>query len=103
MDSEEIRPVPVTELAPEEIAHVRKQLRGIRSVELRQFGADDGTGAALAEFLRREGLDTTVTRIERMVPKPLRRIAIRYQGSRAEITVAPEVRSARIQDGPLAG
>uniref|UniRef100_UPI0035B48254 hypothetical protein n=1 Tax=Paenirhodobacter enshiensis TaxID=1105367 RepID=UPI0035B48254 len=79
-------------ITDDELEMIRRQLRGVKVVDVRQVGGDDTVGVLLAEKLRAQGFETGLSHVERIVPSPLRRIGIRFRGDRAEITLTPEVR-----------
>lgn len=70
---------------------MRHQLRGITSVELRQIGGTRAIGHEVLKWLQAEGLEVQFRTLERMTPPPLRRIAFRFQGRQAILTLAPEI------------
>src|SRR5690606_18847527 len=70
---------------------LRRGLRGVQSVEVRQFGGPSTAADEIAAFLELEGVQSTVTRIKLMAPPPLRRFVFRYSGTSAVLTIAPEL------------
>lgn len=69
---------------------LRRGVRGVAAVDVRLIGHHATAGAEVMAFLEAEGLETSMQRIERMEPRPLRRLVFRYAGDRAELTVAPD-------------
>lgn len=84
-----------TAITEDDFVKIRRQIRGVSHVDVRQVGGNEDVGAHLVSRLREEGFETSLSRLERIVPTPLRRIGIRFQGDRAEITLTPDVRDAR--------
>lgn len=72
------------------LAAVLPKLRGIRSVTIRVFGGNTQAGPALLQQLRLRGLDVKLSGITQIVPPPISRISVRYQGVDATITLAPD-------------
>lgn len=70
---------------------MRHQLRGIAAVEVRQIGGPRTVGLEVLKWLQAEGLEVQFRELERMTPPPLRRIAFRFQGRQAILTLAPEL------------
>lgn len=87
----ESSPPPFAFLSLEAAEELRKGLRGIKTVEIRQIGGAASAGEEVASFLQLQGVVTTLTRIALMAPPPLRRYVFRYQGTSAVLTLAPEV------------
>lgn len=69
---------------------LRRGVRGVTGVDVRLIGPHATAGAEVVAFLQAEGLETSMQRIDRMEPPPLRRLVFRYTGTRAELTVAPQ-------------
>ena len=46
---------------------------------------------ALQELLRRRGMDVKISSITQIVPPPLSKLSVRYQGVDATITLAPDI------------
>ncbi|MEI4486198.1 hypothetical protein V8J36_08335 [Frigidibacter sp. MR17.14] len=67
------------------------RLNGISDVNVRVLGGDPIAGPEVIDFLRDAGFMVTSEVVERMVPPPLTRFALRYAGRSATLTVAPEV------------
>lgn len=76
-------------LTVEDAVILRRGLRGIRSVEVRQVGPHPSAGAEIVAFLDAEGLEASFRQLTHMVPPPSRRLVFRYTGDHAELTVAP--------------
>lgn len=89
------------QITEDELALIRRQLRGVQFVDVRQVGGDGSVGELLAEKLREQGFETGLSQVGRIVPMPLRRIGIRFSGNRAEITLTPDVRTAALSRGPF--
>jgi hypothetical protein len=73
------------------LAQVMPKLRGVRSVTIRVFGENNHAGPALLEQLRLRGLDVKLSGITQIVPPPISKISVRYQGVDATITLAPDI------------
>lgn len=84
-----------TAITEDDFAMIQRQIRGMSFVDVRQVGGAEGIGEHLVSRLREAGFETSLSRLNTIVPTPLRRIGIRFQGNRAEITLTPEVRDAR--------
>ncbi|MEI4472650.1 hypothetical protein [Frigidibacter sp. MR17.24] len=67
------------------------RLNGISDVNVRVMGGDPVAGPEVVDFLRSAGFMVTSESVERMVPPPLTRFALRFAGRSATLTVAPEV------------
>ncbi|MBC7137298.1 MAG: hypothetical protein H5U17_00910 [Defluviimonas sp.] len=67
------------------------RLNGVQSVTLRVLGKHPDAGPEIAAFLRASGYEVRQETLERMVPPPLTRFALRYKGKEATLTVAPAV------------
>lgn len=67
------------------------RLTGISDVHLRVMAGDPVAGREVFDFLADSGFSVTSEIVERMVPPPLTRYALRYAGPVATLTVAPEV------------
>ena len=83
-------PAPVF-LSLEDAEVLRRGLRGVHSIEVRQFGGPPRASEEIAAFLAQEGVAATTSRIKLMAPPPLRRFVFRYAGTSAVLTYAPEV------------
>lgn len=70
---------------------IRHQLRGIAVVELRQIGGSPMVAREVIGWLQAEGFEVQFRALAQMTPPPLRRIAFRFQGARAVLTLAPEL------------
>ncbi len=71
---------------------MRRHLRGVRMVELRQIGGSPEDGAEVLAYLEAQGFAVKFRLLERMSPPPLCRMVFRYPGPKqAELTIAPEV------------
>lgn len=84
-------PAAALSLADAEV--LRKGLRGVQSIEVRQFGGPPSASEEIAVFLAQQGIAATTTRIKLMAPPPLRRFVFRYAGTSAVLTFAPELDS----------
>lgn len=73
------------------LAAVLPKLRGVRSVTIRVFGRNREVGPALLQQLRLRGLDVKLSGITQIVPPPISKISVRYQGVDATITLAPDI------------
>lgn len=69
------------------------RLNGVTSVTVRVLGEHPDAGPEVTAFLRASGYDVRQETLERMVPPPLTRFALRYEGKAATLTVAPAVAS----------
>ena len=56
------------------------RLAGIDSVNVRVMGAHDHAGPEVVAFLRASGYEVSTQTLERMVPPPRTRFALRYTG-----------------------
>lgn len=80
-------------LRPTDHDVIRRQLRGVRMVELRQIGGTAEDGAEVLAHLESQGFAVKFRLLERMSPPPLCRMVFRYHGPKqAELTIAPEVK-----------
>lgn len=97
MTKADLPPLPQTPAAAplfltlEDAEILRRGLRGVQSVEVRQFGGPASAADEIAAFLELEGVQSTTTRIKLMAPPPLRRFVFRYSGTSAVLTIAPEL------------
>ena len=73
------------------LAAILPKLVGVRSVVIRVYGNDREAGPALQELLRRRGMDVKISSITQIVPPPLSKLSVRYQGVDATITLAPDI------------
>lgn len=71
--------------------HILSHLNAVGHVTVRVLGAHPEAGAEVVAFLRAEGYEVDSEVLERMVPPPLTRFALRYRGRDATLTVAPDV------------
>ena len=78
-------------LTLEDAEVLRRGLRGVQSVEVRQFGGPPSAADEIAAFLELEGVASTTKQIKLMAPPPLRRFVFRYTGTNAVLTVAPDL------------
>lgn len=70
---------------------IMPKLRGVRSVTIRIYGQDREAGPALQQLLRRRGLDVKLSTITQIVPPPISKLSVRYQGVDATVTLAPDL------------
>ena len=68
-------------------------LGSIDHVTVRVLGEHPDAGPEVTAFLRASGYEVRQETLGRMVPPPLTRFALRYQGKSATLTVAPAVPS----------
>jgi hypothetical protein len=73
------------------LAAIMPKLRGVRSVTIRIYGKDREAGPALQQLLRRRGLDVKLSAITQIVPPPISKLSVRYQGVDATVTLAPDL------------
>ena len=73
------------------LAAILPKLVGVRSVVIRVYGNDREAGPVLQELLRRRGMDVKISSITQIVPPPLSKLSVRYQGVDATITLAPDI------------
>lgn len=76
-------------LTPDLARGLLAQLAGIDQVLVRILGDHPAIAAEVEAFLRTAGFAVTAERLERMEPPPLKRLALRYAGRAATLTVAP--------------
>lgn len=73
--------------------YLLSHLASIDHVTVRVLGEHPDAGPEVAAFLRASGYEVRQETLSRMVPPPLTRYALRYQGKTATLTVAPAVAS----------
>ncbi|WP_376872844.1 hypothetical protein [Albirhodobacter sp. R86504] len=75
----------------EALAVVLPKLKGVRSVTIRIYGPNAEAGPALQNLLQRRGIGVKISSITQIVPAPLSKFSVRYQGADATLTVAPDL------------
>lgn len=72
--------------------YLMSHLNGVEDVTVRMMGPHPKEESEVVGFLSDAGFSVTSQVLERMVPPPLTRFALRYQGRHAVLTVAPDVK-----------